>query len=136
MKHARSCPVSTGAVKNNRCTCGAGVPVVAPGGARELSHTSNCARMTEAGHPECTCGAVLPLPEMPPGPAQGASPENDPPPSVHDDSPYADVEYARTLIKRAEALAPENSVLARFLLEIATEARLLAELQGRWEYAS
>jgi hypothetical protein len=70
---------------------------------------------------------------MPSGPAQGAT-ASPPPPTG--DSPYADVEYARTLIKRAEALAPDNSGLARFLLEIATEARLLAELQGRWEYAS
>jgi hypothetical protein len=94
---------------NKPCTCGAGVPVVAPGGTRKLGHTSNCARMAER--------------------KDAAAPPTG-------DSPYADVEYARTLIKRAEALAPDNSVLAEFLLRLAAEARLLAELQGRWEYES
>jgi hypothetical protein len=96
-----------------------------------VKHARGCAYMLNADKP-CTCGAVLPLPEMPPGPAQGAA--TSPPPTG--DSPYADVEYARELIKRAESLATESPDLARFLLEIATEARLLAELQGRWEYAS
>lgn len=80
-----------------------------------LEHTAHCpVRAMAAGDEACTCGTGGP--------------------KVTDDNPYRDVEYARSLVKRAEALAPENSVLARFLLELATEARLLAELQGKWEY--
>lgn len=57
------------------------------------------------------------------------------PPKVTDDNPYLGVERSRNLAERAEAAAVEgNADLANFLLQLASEARLLAELQGRWEY--
>jgi hypothetical protein len=72
---------------------------------------------------------------MPSGPAQGAT-ASPPPLPPTGDSPYADVEYARTLIKRAEIVRTSDMEQAAFLLKLAAEARLLAELQGRWEYES
>jgi len=51
------------------------------------------------------------------------------------DSPYAGVDYARGLIQRAdEAAEAGNLERAEFLRNLAAEARLLAELQGKWEY--
>lgn len=116
LEHTAHCPVRAMAAGDEACTCGAGVPVVAP---IDVSHTGLCPAAMGGSGP-CTC-------ERTPPPAADA-------PKGTDDNPYRDVEYARTLIKRAESLATESPDLARFLLEIATEARLLAELQGKWEY--
>lgn len=110
-----------------------------------MMHTSNCARMAEAGHFECTCGAGIPIVAPTPQvlehtthcPVRALAVGDEActcGPKVTDDNPYRDVEYARSLVKRAEALATESPDLARFLLEVAREARLLAELQGKWEY--
>lgn len=80
----------------------------------DLSHDKLCPAAMGAAGP-CTCGAT--------------------PPKVTDDNPYLDVERSRSLAARAEAAALEGKDdLARFLLQLAGEARLLAELQGRWEY--
>jgi hypothetical protein len=131
VKHARNCPAFV--VGEGTCTCAA-APERLPGGV--LGHTPACpGRYTDP----CTCGAgipvVAPLPEMPSGPAQGAT-ASPPPLPPTGDSPYADVEYARTLIKRAEIVRTSDMEQAAFLLKLAAEARLLAELQGRWEYES
>lgn len=123
MKHLMSCPRSLLGADDKPCTCGAGIPVVTPGGARALGHADSCPCSTTPCQPpcrDCACSA-----------AQEAG---SPPPRSPYDSPYTDVDYARALIKRAEEIAPENSDLARFLLDLATETRLLAELQGKWEF--
>jgi hypothetical protein len=125
VKHTEGCPAFV--VGAGKCTCAA-APERLPGGV--LGHTPSCpGRYTDP----CTCGAVLQMPVMTPGPAQGAIASPSPPTG---ESPYADVEYARTLIKRAEIVRTSDMAQAEFLLRLAAEARLLAELQGRWEYTS
>jgi hypothetical protein len=128
VRHARSCP--RGIDKNAKCTCG-GLDPVPPGLTVDgpIRHAGGCEFMINADKP-CSCGAVLPMPVMTPGPAQGATP-----PKPTDDNPYRDVEYARSLIQRAEkAFEKGEHTQGDFLLRLATEARLLAELQGKWEY--
>lgn len=74
----------------------------------------------------CTCGGDLPI----------VLPAPDAPKDT-DDNPYRDVERSRDLAKRAkDAAEAGDEPLATFLLELAREARLLAELQGKWEYGS
>lgn len=114
MRHAKHCPRRVGT--KSPCTCG-GMNPVPPGltvdGPIDLSHSGLCLAAMGATGP-CTCGT---------------------PPKVTDDNPYRDVERSRDLAARAEAAALEGKDdLARFLLQLAGEARLLAELQGRWEY--
>lgn len=114
MIHAKSCPRSVDT--KSLCTCG-GMNPVPPGltvdGPIDLSHDKLCPAAMGASGP-CTCGT---------------------PPKVTDDNPYRDVERSRILAARAEAAAFEGKDdLARFLLQLAVEARLLAEMQGRWEY--
>lgn len=71
------------------------------------------------------------MPAMTPG-AVGAGAT---PPKATDDHPYGDIERSRALADRAAEAAQGGEMgLAEFLLRLAAEARLLADLQGKWEY--
>lgn len=118
--HADECPCSDAVCQPpcTTCTCGAGIPVIAPS-PQVLGHTAHCpVRAIAVGDEACTCGTA----------AEDG-------PKDTDDNPYRDVARSRELARRAEAAwdGAEQS-RAMFLLELAQEARLLAELQGKWEY--
>lgn len=133
----------------NTCACGGGLPIVAPT-PQVLKHTAHCpVRAIAVGDEACTCGAGVAPIDMShsglcPAAMGGSGPctcELTPPPVAEDgpkdtdDNPYRDVARSRELARRAEAAwnGAEQS-RAMFLLELAREARLLAELQGKWEY--
>lgn len=107
------------------CTCGGGLPVMTPGAVGagitqpEVTVDGGTVTVQKPGWYQMTVGAQ----------STADAPKDT------DDHPYRDVERSRDLAARAEEAALEGKDdLAHFLLQLAGEARLLAELQGRWEY--